>query len=370
MKAHYSGIAGLLLTSQLLTASAFANDGGYTITRDTVIPVSFNDQLRISRNRAGDRFSANVIDSRDFPRGTRLDGHVQNIIAKRDNRPAYMDLMFDAVVYPDGTRQNIAAVPVSLDSKGVYRDRDGRLRADTSKIRSENYVLGGFIGGLVVGSLIKKPFEGAFIGAIAGILAGEALKNQSDIVADRGTKVGALIQRDFTTRYGDQRYDGRRDPYDYDNYGRQGASREGDAPWRGGRNNGDVRYDRYGNPIGEEGRWQRDVISYEGRDLQFDREQPAYRVDDVLMVPVESAARQLGLTVERPESSNMIFVQDDTNFLKLEQDSTAYRLNGKRGTLRHNVENKKGVLYVPIEVLAAMKERPVYVNGAKVGDFS
>jgi hypothetical protein len=388
------------LSAPMLLNIVLANGNGIFVPRDTVVPVTFNDQLSISRNRVGDYFSATAgNDSRDLPSGTRLEGHVADIRPREGDRPAFMDLQFDDMILPDGTRQPLVAVPVPLNSRGVYRDQGGRLRADQRKIHEENIVIGGAVGGLLVGALIGKPFEGTFVGAIAGILGAEAARhdnsNNGDIVANRGTKVGVWFQQDATPDASYSGNYGNGNQYGYSNNGQSGYGRPSDNrpyPDQVGQHNPGYqrnsdgtyqrRYDdrtsrrnrRYGyygpsdqnRPYYEnDNRYGQDVISVDGRAYAFPVDQQPYRSGSSLMVPLRFVAEQNGYSVD-VRNDRRIYLENDVNMIRLEQDSRSYRLNGNRGTLPANVEYRNGQAYVPIEVLAMISARPVYVNGTRL----
>lgn len=364
-----------VLALPLLSAAARAQGPDGMIRRDTVIPATFDEHLSIVRNHIGDPFTVTVSDNfQPLPRGAKIEGHVADIHQPYENHPGWMDMHFDALVMPDGSRAPIDAVPVALNSHAIRRDRYGRLVADEKKVRSENIVIGGAIGGLLVGALIGKPFEGTFVGAIAGILGAEANRNDttnnSDVIARPGSKVGVLLQSDLQSPYG----------VNYQPQDTRGRD------WRDGNNpppppqqgyNGDADFYRrpyYQGPgdnhsyRGDNRRYDlnaRDEVSYDGRSINFPVEQQPYMKGDVLMVPLQYMATVMGLTMDtRPDGR--IYVENDDNILRLEQDSKAYRLNGKRGELPAIVENHSGIIYVPVDILAAISARPVYVNGTKL----
>jgi hypothetical protein len=84
------------------------------------------------------------------------------------------------------------------------------------------------------------------------------------------------------------------------------------------------------------------------------------------MVPLNRTAEQLGLSIDSYQSDNTIIVQDMDSHLRLEHGSRDYRLNGRYGTMPHQLEVRNGVTYVPIDVLARMKHDAVLVNGNRV----
>jgi hypothetical protein len=334
------------------------------IRSNTVVPVVMEDELSFKESREGDRFRARVRDSRDLPSGSRLEGRIINIERARGDRPAYMDVEFTTLLLPDGTDTRISAVPISLDSKYLSRERDGRLVAKKGALRKDHYVWGGVIGGAILGSIIgRKTFEGAFVGAIAGIIVAESQAKQEHVALKKGTEMGALFERevrvDFNGRWdtNDPRNDSRNDRYNDD--------RKDD------RYDYDRREDRYGNERREDV-LRRDPyrddydmrIEFNGRPMRFGGNEQPYRMGNSVMVPLERAASQMSLDVQI--SGRTILVEDDDSILKLEQDSDAYRLNGKRGIMPRNVVKRGNTIYVPLEVLAAMKREAITVDGTRV----
>lgn len=319
----------------LLTASwiggAFASSVGthIVVPTNTVIPIKFEDELSVKENRAGDRFMVSVVNDKDLPAGTRLEGRVIDLKPKTKDHPAFMDLEFVRVLLPDGTRARIRAVPIPMD-KNVTRRPDGRYQATKKVIRKEDYVLGGAVGGLVFGTLLKKPFEGTFIGTLAGIIAAETNGGDSDLMIKRGQEMGAFVERDFATD----------SSADYGHY-----YDRSDPHWDA----------EFGTP----------KIAFRDSDLRYSAEETPYRLGDTVMVPLLRTAEQMDLDVENV-SEKVVLLESDDSMLRLEQDSDNYRLNGRRGVLPRPVVNKKGVLYVPIGAFAMMRIGRLTVNGTTI----
>jgi len=363
-----------------LPISAFAQ---IEIHRDAVIPAAFDNELSVTYNRPGDRFTATVFDNRyEVPPTTRFEGHIIDIRLPEGDHRGSMQLHFDSMILPDGNRIPIDAVPVPLDSRGIRRDRLGRMRADEKRLTSDQIFIGSTLGGLFVGSLIGKPFEGTFLGALAGIALSEAARNdprnQTDLVARRGSPVGILFMSDVRAQFDDHRQYPPRDwrdgnmpaPPGYNpdaDFYRPHDYQQGPPPPQPDRA---PRPDwRNGNPPNGYPLNQRDEVAYDRHVINFPVEQQPYRSGDVLMVPLQFMSVQLGLGYDaRPEGR--IYIENEDNMLRLDQDSKTFRLNGHRGELPAIVENHSGVLYAPIEILATLSARPVYVNGTKVEPIS
>lgn len=319
------------------------------LQRDDVIPVVMRTELNFKNTREGDRFKADVTDSRMLPWGTRVEGVVDRIERRRGDRPASMEIEFTTIILPDGQRIKFHGTPIALNKNNVTRDRDGRWEAKKG-VKKETVVLGATAGGLIVGTIIgRKPFEGAMVGALLGILAAETDKDHvadGNVVIPKGSKVGARVDDDLTIAY-DGRWDntGRNDGgYDRDGYDRDG-------------------YDRYG--YDRDGYRSRDLrIEIDRRTLSFRAGEQPYRKDWIVMVPLESTADQLGYQFDRDRDNGFRLWNEDDE-ITLEQGSRSYRLNGGRGSLPAEVEVRNGTPFVPIDVFTKLAKGSVTVNGTK-----
>jgi hypothetical protein len=327
---------------------------------ERIVPVTFDREINVTNAHAGDRFTASVVDELDLPRGTRFEGEVVDVKPRKGSHPAFVDMEFTAVILPDGPRTEIHAVPVRLDSRYVKQDRDGHFIVDKKAMRKENVVLGGAVGGFILGALIKKPFEGTFIGILAGIVINEAGAQDEGVAVSKGERLGVLFEREVVIRT-DGPYRG-----EHANDQDRNADRAGDAA-PPARNDGPPNNDSARPP-----REERDPriirIALGDYPIEFDKDQMPYREGNVVMVPLESAAKYFGVEVEKG-SGGRIYLETDDNMLRLERDSRDYRLNGKRGQIGQAPVEKQGVVYVPLEVFAPLKPEGIYLNGVKV-EFS
>jgi hypothetical protein len=325
----------LLLTTTLLASLATTAFAGITIPRNTVLEATADQDLSIKDRREGDRFSVTVASDRDLPRGTRIWGVINRIEPARDGRPAYMDLQFERIEYPGSNDGRLSAVPIPLDAKGVERGRDGRLVANPKKVKTGDYVVGGLLGGLVVGALVKKPFEGAFLGTLAGIVLGETerqnAKKQQDLVMRKGNRLGVLLMDDLAV---DSRWDrNREDRWDRDRDDRDRDDR-----------------DRNGN----------DEIRFDGQTLRLD----SFRDRNELMVPLTEAARALNLEVDRRD--DRIWIDGRRTSARVRLNDSEARLDGRRGDLGAQIQERNSEVYVPLGLLAALVEGEITLNGTKV----
>lgn len=319
------------------------------LERDTVVPVVIENDITLRRLEVGDRFTAHVDNDRDLPDHTRLIGRVYRIRESRRGDVS-ADLEFTDVILPDGSRHRFDAIPVSLDDKYVTRRDDGRIVVRSEIGTRRDYVAAGAIGGFIIGSMVHRRFAGTILGAVVGAIAADSERRDETIV-HRGQKVGALIERDTTLEF----YPGPR----VDRPGRltpRPGGGEDAPPARGG----DSRIDEHA-AAGDF------VLSYEGKDLHFDNAAKPFQIGDVLMVPLQRTTSQLGLTVDRDkEKENIVYVENADSSLYMELDSSEARLNGRKVTLASPLQDRNGVLYVPVDILAAMKKGTFLVNGAKV----
>jgi hypothetical protein len=346
----------ILGVAAVMAVPALSDAQTIRLNRDTVIPVVFEKDLSLRHSRAGDRFEARVDETRDLPRGTRFEGRVRTVRDQRGNEPGYMDLEFTSLVMPDGRRQNIQATPIPWNDRNVRRDRDGRFTASQNVRRKEGQVIGGAIGGLIIGSLIKKPLEGTVIGTVAGILMAENDRgNDGHTIARAGQRMGAVIDREVSFNW-----NGRWDAYDNRNDRRDDRD---DDRWNDRR---DDRWDdRYDDRRWDD-RFDGNVrITYGNREMRFDRNQQPYRAGGTVMVPLESAANQLGLRVSR-ERDRVIFVDGADGYLEFERNSREARLNGRRFTMPQAVTERDRTIYVPIDILAQISRETVSVDGTRI----
>ncbi len=365
------GTLGMLA---LLAIPALSAASPINLRRDSVLPVIFEDGLSIRNTRQGDRFFARVEDTRYLPRGTRLEGRVKSIREGRDRNPAMMDLEFTELIMPDGHRQRIDALPVPLTDRYVSKDREGRFTVKQEVRKKEGFVLGGMLGGFILGSIFQKQLEGTVIGAVAGILMAEGdRKNDGNTVISKGQRMGALINRDVSF---DWRSGGRRD----DDWNRQNEDRRDDR-WenRDDRRQEDRRQeDRWGsggqrddrrNDRRDDRRNDRDVqITYGVRSVTFqDRERP-FTEGGAVMVPLESASRQMNMRVSRDDtrSDRYVFIDGSEGYLQVELGSREARLNGRRITMPQAAVEKDRTIYIPLEMLAQVSKETVYLNGTRV----
>ena len=328
---RYLKSAGLSVALMAILAPIAKADTTIDLERNRVVPVRLNDDISIRHSRKGDRFSATVENDYDLPRGTRLMGRVLAVHKKSGLQPEYVELTFDRMTLPDGSREDIRAVPISLDSDAVRRDRNGRYYGTDKVIDRDKAVLGGALAGIVLGSIVHKPIEGAIIGAVAGVIIGQNQDSLTDNnVMRRGTRVGALFQRAVhvtyyqdrygndrygNDRYGDNRYgDNRNDDDRYDD-DRDGDLNKDRDPYndRDTYNGRDTYNDRDYGDTDRYGRSGRDArITYMGRELRFTGAARPFWQGKTLLVPLFRAADQLDLDVNSRGADSYVVTDSDS----------------------------------------------------------
>ena len=354
------GIGIALLAALAPLAQA---DQHIDIEKNRVVPVILDQKLSVRDSRRGDRFTATVADDYDLPNGTRFYGRVLDVHKRSDIQPPFIEVEFDRLRLPDGTREDIRAQPISMDGGIVKKDRWGHYYASRKVYHRDQTVVGGAVVGLVLGSLVHRPVEGAIIGGLAGVIVGMDQRTLADNeTIPRGTRMGALFENPVHMAYNrddwrDRGYANNND----DNYNRRPADE--DTYDQDGRYSGSDRTQRDRDYRGD----YRDTrVTYRGNELRYSDDARPFWIGNVLMVPLTRTADQLDLSVDSYQSDNTIIVEGDNSNLRLEQGSRRYRLNGRYGTLTHELVVRNGVTFAPIEVLAAMKRQPVLVNGSRV----
>lgn len=335
----YTSLKGstLLLGISLLIGSGFAQaNPGVIVEHDTVLPGTFNGSLSVRDNDPGDHFSITLADDNGiFPKHSKVDGHIARIRWATRFHPASMDLRLDDVMYPNGRIIPIDAVPVPIDSKYVHRGPDGRMYMNMNAVNPGAYWAAGTVGGLVVGGIFHRPLLGGFLGGFIGAIAGAAARDNPDNyrVARKGDKIGVLFRRDVFA---------------------DGASGPPVSP-----------PPPVAPPVGPGTHRANAEVRLGDHVVNFPDGQKPYWENDVLMVPLPVMADELDLTVDQREDGP-IYIENENNMLHLEQGSAEYRLNGAHGTLPAPVENRGDVTYVPLDIIADISARTVYVDGTKL----
>jgi hypothetical protein len=307
------------------------------VHRNDVVPVKFNQTLSSADNRVGDRFSVTVSDDSVLPSGTRFAGHITRVEQKTRRHPAGMDLVFDTIDLPDGSRTSLDGAPIPLDSKYVSRDRDGHYTAKSS-VSKDSAVGLGALGGLIIGSILHKPFEGAFVGILAGIAVAETAGNGDEtLVIHRDASAGVLFRRDCHIEFSDRPLDGTRN---------RDIPRDPPRDLPRGRAIIDVQ-------LGD-------------RSLSYSAGEAPYDGPSAVMVPIEATAKQLGYSYD--VADDRIYIENADHSLRLVKGDKTYRLDGQPSDMSGIVEERNGVLYAPVDVFGSLmgKKVSIHRNGTRV----
>jgi len=307
--------SGLLALSLLAILPAISPASTVTLRRNSVIPVTFEDKLSLTVNKAGDMFTVRVTDFSPLPAGTELLGKIDKIHPANGNHPGSMDLTFTRILLPDNSRVLLDAAPIPLNNKFIVRGPDGRLFAKDDIRKQQTDVIGGAIGGFVIGSLLHRRVAGTIIGTMVGIVAAENDRKNSEVIANSGDKVGALINKDVVIDFVDPNL-------------RQGGN---DGPLRG---------DLSGNVVD---RLSNITIRFKKIDLLFVGDARPYFIGPTVMVPLESAAKQLGLEVDK-RKDRTIYVDGKDAHARLTEYSRQAKMNDDQITLPRTVTEHDGVV--------------------------
>ncbi len=327
-----TGLMGLAILSAI---PAFGTANVVTLRRDTVIPVVFEDKLTVQDNRPGDFFTVRVTDNDFLPHGSELLGRIDRIHPARGNRPASMDLRFVKILLPDNSRVLLDASPIPMDDRYITRTGDGRIIAKSDVRQQQNDVLGGAIGGFIVGSILHRRVAGTIIGTMVGVVAAENDRAKgSNLVVNSGDRVGALINHDVTIDFSGA--PARLGEFD----------RPSDAGPRGS-NQGPI------------------TIGFKKNDVRFPDNAKPYWIGDVIMVPLEPAARQMELDVDQ-RKDRVVYINGPESSMRIMIASRQARLDGKNFDLPRTVVEREGMVYVPLDALLPLIKADVYVNGTIV----
>jgi hypothetical protein len=177
---------------------------GLIARRDEVVPIVLDQGLDSRNNSKGDSFIATVRTEGknlygSIPRGTKVYGHIAEIVQRKGSFPEVMDLAFDKFVFPDGSAANLHGTLISLDEKHVTTRSDGTLEVLNSKNHmAERMVFAGYGdgGGRLLPILEKSRLDGTDHNDVMGFLVTHVKSDEqifSDIKLDRGTQMGVRI---------------------------------------------------------------------------------------------------------------------------------------------------------------------------------
>lgn len=163
----------------------------------TDLKVRLNDTLSSKDSRAGDKFTATVIDPSRFDEAT-VRGHVRSIVKSgRIKGRTTMNLAFDSITLADGRTGTLHGYVTRVyDSKG-RADEEGGVQSEG---RGRQTIKRGGIGataGAIIGA-IAGGGKGAAIGTIVGGAAGVgsvAMNGGKELKLESGTEMLVHVTR-------------------------------------------------------------------------------------------------------------------------------------------------------------------------------
>jgi hypothetical protein len=173
--------------------------GGGTATGDGTLDVGTDIQVRLEQPlssrtaRMEDRFETTVV--RDIrvngrtvvPTGSRVRGIVQAAeAAERPAKPGKLELTFDTLTLPGGSRSDIRTRVIS-----IKEDVD---RGDTARKGGMGALLGAVLGRVVGGT------KGALIGLVVGGAGGIVASKGDDVELPEGSVLTLRLERPLTVR--------------------------------------------------------------------------------------------------------------------------------------------------------------------------
>ena len=180
----------------------------YSVYANQVLRVRINQELNSETARVGDTFTSTLVDpvySKNgvllAPQGSTVNGSVIAVQrAKKDGKPAVLDVAFTGLRLPSGLSRSISGSLTDLSSSTGNSDNEGSVTAHKTSHRKVKFIGGGAAGGAVIGAIAgggKGAAIGAGVGAVAGLIGGK-LKKGHEVKVKSGTEFGVILNRNFT----------------------------------------------------------------------------------------------------------------------------------------------------------------------------
>ncbi len=146
-----------------------------SVPQGAVVKVTLDSALSSATARRGDRFTSTVVSQNpgdsEFPAGSKIEGVVSDATSQDGNAPGMLDLSFQSVVLPGGSRYPLDGSLIALDSANVDTSTPGRIMGKTGSGKDNKLVVIGIGAGVgfVLGKLIKQNTTlTTLLGAVAG----------------------------------------------------------------------------------------------------------------------------------------------------------------------------------------------------------
>ncbi|MBV9469996.1 MAG: copper amine oxidase N-terminal domain-containing protein [Abitibacteriaceae bacterium] len=171
------------------------------IPAGVVVPVRLDTALSSANSQVGQRFTATVVSQQlgdsEFPPGSKVEGIITEARPKQGDTPGVLDMDFQSVILPDGTRQPLRGELIALDKDNVAMDR-GRITAKTSsQSRGDRLKIAGIGAGVgfVLGRVLNtNSTVTTVLGGVGGYLFGRSRENKPrEAVVPQGTRLGVRL---------------------------------------------------------------------------------------------------------------------------------------------------------------------------------
>ena len=187
------------------TTTATAVTGMRVFHSGTIIPVQLNIGLSSETSQRGDVFSAEVLPIEgvysDFPKGSRITGHVLAVRPKSGSEPGVIELSFDDVKTSGGRGYPLSA---SLSSVYSHEIPQGRSTTETQNMAdAKAHVFVGLGAGevLIVGLTSHEPLDDRSSVGIRGFISDNIdtnLHQAKNVILVKGTRFGVRLEKAFS----------------------------------------------------------------------------------------------------------------------------------------------------------------------------
>lgn len=178
------------------------------VPEGAVVKVKLDGQLSSATARRGDRFTSTVVSANpgdsEFPAGSKIEGVVSDVQNQNGDTPGMLDLAFQSVILPGGTRYPLDGLLTSLDSKSVDASNPGRIMGKAGSGKDNKLVVIGIGAGVgfVLGKLIKQNTTlTTLLGAVAGYVIDKKKGDQNkptEAVLPANMELGVRLNRAMT----------------------------------------------------------------------------------------------------------------------------------------------------------------------------
>lgn len=178
------------------------------LKKNTVIPVTLNDELNSDTSKKGERFTATLrtngsSDYGGLPPGTTVEGVVSIARPQRNDKPGVLGLDFQRIRLPDGRSYEINGALIGLDNQSVTTNSNGVMTALPAKRTDRLTYVGYGAGAGVLVALITRSnvINDAVIGAALGYLYGTLQDNQRNahsVDLKPGTQFGVRLDKSLS----------------------------------------------------------------------------------------------------------------------------------------------------------------------------